>query len=390
VQTCPAGVTSAYQVIGPTASGVTVWVLGAVAAGQVPGQLLAASSVAAQQIAANTITAAQIAANTITAAQIAANTITAGQIAASTITAAQIAASAITTTQLAANAVTAAKIAANTITAAQIQAGIILAGAVNGTTITGATFIANGSSGEILVYAGTPTSGNLIMSMSAVSGTDTWGNFYGAGLWIYDTGGNSIGLLPGSSTAASQIALSIGNGTPTPPGGAAALYGAASGGVQAVDGVDGQAYGTQRRTLVTGSTQLVSSGTPNFWISTFVAAPGGGPTRLYRVHGQAIVKALGSSGTMSFYFNGPSGTGGNIIFTFYSGAVFNTTGPQSIGVANQPASFNPMVNGQFYTVSFDGVISIPAGVSGTFGIQAATSGSSFDIAANSFMELLPV
>jgi hypothetical protein len=389
VQTCPPGVTSAYQVIGPTASGVTVYVLGAVAAGQVPGQLLVANSVAAAQIAANTITAAQLAANTITAGQIAANTITAGQIAASTITAAQIAAATITATQILAGTITATQIQAGTITVAKLAAGIIIAGAVNGTTITGAQIVADGSSGEILIYSGTPASGNLVGSWSANAGSDGFSNGYDAGLWIYDSGGNSIGLVPGGSGAASQLALSTGSGTPMPPGGCAALYGAGSGAVQAVDGTDGQAYGTQRRSLVTGSTQLISSGTPAYWITSPVSG-GSGSGRSYRVHGQAIVKALGSTGVMSFYFNGPAGAGGNVIFTFYSGAVLNTTGPQNIGVANQPASFNPMVNGQFYTVSFDGVITIPAGVSGAMGIQAATTGSNFDIAANSFMEVMPV
>jgi hypothetical protein len=140
-----------------------------------------ANAITAALIAANTITAAQIAANTITAAQIAANTITAGQIAAATITATQIAAGAITTTQLAANAVTAAKIAANTITAAQLAAGIVYATIVDGTTITGAQIVADGSSGEILVYSGAPALGNLIGSWSAVAGTDGFTNAFRSG-----------------------------------------------------------------------------------------------------------------------------------------------------------------------------------------------------------------
>jgi hypothetical protein len=196
VQTTPGGVTSAYQVIGPTASGVTVWVLGAVAAGQVPGQLLVANSVAAAQIAANTITAGQIAANTITAAQIAANTITASQIASATITA----------TQIAASTITAAQIAANTITAAKLAAGIVVAGIINGTTITGATFVATGTSGEFLAYSGTPAAGNLIMSFAASAGTDSFGNAFIEGLTV----GNSAGSTP-------QVALVPAAGGPGTP-----------------------------------------------------------------------------------------------------------------------------------------------------------------------------
>jgi hypothetical protein len=205
VQTCPGGVTSAYQVIGPTGSGVTLYVLGAVAAGQVPGQLLAANSVAAQQIAANTITATQIAANTITAAQIAANTITAGQIAASTITAAQIAAATITAAQISANTITAAQIAAGTITGTQIAASISLTSpSISGGTITGGTVIADGSSGEILVYSSTPATGNLFLSVSAVSGTDGFSNAYGSGLEIYSTGGSKLQLSDNGTAAVIQ------------------------------------------------------------------------------------------------------------------------------------------------------------------------------------------
>jgi hypothetical protein len=158
VVNCPGGVTSAYQVIGPVASGVTIYITGAVAATQVPGQLLAAQSVAANQIAANTITAAQIAAATITAAQIAANTITAAQI------------------------------AANTITGAQIVASVALsAPVITGGTITGATIVADGVNGEFLVYSGTPAAGNLVLSVSASAGSDGFGNSYPAGIGLFNS-----------------------------------------------------------------------------------------------------------------------------------------------------------------------------------------------------------
>jgi hypothetical protein len=103
-----------------------------------------------------------ISAGAITAAQIAANTITAAQIASGTITATQIAAS--------------------TITAGQLAAGIVYAGIVNGTTIMGATVVADGTSGEVLVYSGAPASGNLIGSWSGAAGTDGQGNPYPLGL----------------------------------------------------------------------------------------------------------------------------------------------------------------------------------------------------------------
>lgn len=383
VQTCPGGVTSAYQVIGPVTSGKTVWILGAVAAGQVPGQLIAANSVAAQQIAANTITAAQIAANTITAAQIAAATITASQIAASTITAAQIAASTITATQ----------IAAGTITASQIAAGIILAGVVNGTTVMGASIVADGTNGEILVYAGTPASGNLIGSWSASGGSDAYSNVYNAGLWIYDSGGNSMGLVPGGSSAASQLALSTGSGTPTPPSGCAAVYGAASGSVQVVDGTDAQAYGTQRRSITTSSVQTIPTGGAwnSFGLVSTLTAPSSS-ARYYRVSGLVwfVSSVTNASAPFAMQWIGPSGIGGSLLFDWIEGTSTWCTGYTGPSTSAQPG-ITPSAN-VYYGCRVDGVVNIGAGTSGSFQLQCAVAAgtSVYKIGAASYIDVLPV
>lgn len=288
-----------------------------------------------------------------------------------------------------ANAVIAGNIAAGAVTATQLAAGIVKAGIVDATTITGAQFVATGTTGEVLVYAGTPATGNLIGSWSASSGTDGFSNSYNAGIWVYDAGGNSIGLVPGGATVASQLALSTGSATPTPPGGAASLYGAGSGAVQAIDGTDGQAYGVQRRSIVTGSVQSITSGTPGFWISTTVA--GVGSLRKYRVYGKAYVASTHATVTLNFYWNGPSGIGGTMEFNFYTGAAYNTGG----FVAGPAVRYSPaftLNSGTNAIVAFDGVFTIPAGVSGTFGIQAAATGGTdtYNIAANSFMDIMPV
>jgi hypothetical protein len=83
-----------------------------------------------------------------------------------------------------AGSITATEIQAATITASQIAAGIVIAGVVDGTVIQGATIIADGTSGEILVYSGTPALGNLIGSWSGASGSDTPGNTFPAGLAV--------------------------------------------------------------------------------------------------------------------------------------------------------------------------------------------------------------
>lgn len=112
------------------------------------------------------------------------NSVTANAIAAAAVTANSIAANAVTANAIAANAVTAAAISAGSVTAAAIAAGTIVAGIVNGTTITGAHFVAYGSTGEILIYSGTPATGNLIMSFSASAGSDSFGNAYPAGFTV--------------------------------------------------------------------------------------------------------------------------------------------------------------------------------------------------------------
>jgi hypothetical protein len=308
----------------------------------------------------------------------------------------------ITAGLLAANAVVAGNIAAGAVTANQLAAGIVKAGIVNGTLISGAQFVAYGTTGEVLVYSSNPpAAGNLVMSVSAMAGTDGQGNSYNAGVWIYDSGGNSMGLMPGGGSAASQLALSTGSATPTPPAGTASLYAAASGAVQAVDGTDGQAYSvSSRRSIVPAVDQTVSSGTFGTWASSPVAAPGGS-ARVYRVSAMAMVAPQGTTGQAGFQWTAPAGVSGNLNFEV-TGASSNTSPPYSAsgvfetGGLNQSTSSSGKLTvtltgtGSVMIVHIEGAFSVPAGVSGTFALQAATSGSSFIIRAYSYMDIMPV
>jgi hypothetical protein len=67
-------------------------------------------------------------------------------------------------------------------------AGQKIAGIVDGTVIEGAHFIAFGQQGEILVYTGTPASGNLIGSWSGAAGSDDESNPYPIGLGLQGSG----------------------------------------------------------------------------------------------------------------------------------------------------------------------------------------------------------
>jgi hypothetical protein len=102
---------------------------------------------------------------------------------------------------LAAASINASLIVAGTITASLLAAGIVVAGIVDATTITGARLVADGSSGGILVYSSTPASGDLIMSASAVSGTDGNGNNFDSGFTIYGSNGSKIKLYISGTSA---------------------------------------------------------------------------------------------------------------------------------------------------------------------------------------------
>ena len=368
VQTCPGGVTSAYQVIGPTGSGVTLYVLGAVAVGQVPGSLLAANTVTATQIAAGTITATQIAAGTIVAGNIAANTITAAQIAASTITAAQIAAATITATQIAAATITGAKIAATTITAANIAAGTItgtqIAASVSltspvitGGVITGGSIIADGSSGEVLVYSGSPASGNLLVAISGASGSDGSGNPYSTGITLAGLGS-----------------------TPSSISGAAILYGTADGSLQCVDGMDGETYQTQRRTLVL-TTNFTTTTTAQQTVFNSAIGP-----RSYRIYAWMLITA-NSNVAPAVNIAAPGSAGGQFSAQIARAASFYDLA--NFGV-NSSTGLITMTSGDVYVLQIDGVLVNTASGSCSIQIACATTPNSLTVVQPSFCDFMPI
>lgn len=103
-------------------------------------------------------------------------------------------------------------IAVNTITVSQLAAGIVYAGIVDATTITGAQFIATGLGGDILVYSGTPSSSNLIATISGIAGTDAFSTPYAAGIEIKQGGLvlDSQASAPSAVSGASILYNSVG------------------------------------------------------------------------------------------------------------------------------------------------------------------------------------
>jgi hypothetical protein len=277
---------------------------------------------------------------------------------------------------------------------ASAVAGDTVPGVTDYTVITGATFVATGTAGEYLAYSGTPAVGNLIMSFAASAGNDAAitggaGNNYNAGLWVYDSGGNSIGLLSGHA-AASQLVLNSGTATPVPPAGAASVFGAGNGGVSVVDGSDANAYGTQRRTLALfGAATVVNNNAWQNIFSSTVAAPSGS-ARTYRIHGilyTAATTAIANS--FNVMWTGPSGIAGQINFIWFSGSGLVNIGPLAPNVRGTPA-FTPGA-GTYYTCEYDGLVTVAAGTSGAFELQgsATTGESAWTVAANSFIDIMP-
>ena len=86
------------------------------------------------------------------------------------------------------------------------------AGFVDATIIKALQYVASGSSGQFLAYTSTPALGNLDVSISPVSGTDSLGNAYAAGIEIQSGGltldnqGSAPPAVTGASTFYSSVA----------------------------------------------------------------------------------------------------------------------------------------------------------------------------------------
>ena len=90
----------------------------------------------------------------------------------------------ITSALIRAGTIVAGNIAAGTITSALLASGIVVAGIVDATTVNAAQYVASGTSGEFLAYSGPPAAGNLVTSISPVSGSDSFGNAYASGVEV--------------------------------------------------------------------------------------------------------------------------------------------------------------------------------------------------------------
>jgi hypothetical protein len=282
----------------------------------------------------------------------------------------------ITAGLLAANAVIAGNIAAGAVTATQLSAGIVKAGIVNGTLISGAQFVAYGTTGEILVYSGTPASGNLIMSVSPSAGTDSQGNSYKSGAFVYNSSGGSIGMTPAANTA---LDLTPGV-TPAAIAGTAQLFANSGGHAVVQDGGDGQAYQIQRRTLVSGSDSGTLTGLSTLGSFTTTLGPA-----QYRVHAQLYIAIATSGPDVQCQFTGSGSLVGAYSFILSHGGtvIAQTGGP------NSPVGAGVTQGAGGWILTLDGVLGQT--VTGLIELQAGSStGTGIIVQADSWIEYMPV
>jgi len=119
------------------------------------------------------------------------------------------------TNVIAAGTITASEILVGTLTASLFAAGIVVAGIVDATTISGAQLILHGSTGQVLVYSGSPASGNMVASLSGATGADGRGNSYGSGFAIYGSNGSQVHMYVNGSQAVTEYPS--GGGTEATP-----------------------------------------------------------------------------------------------------------------------------------------------------------------------------
>jgi hypothetical protein len=367
-----------------------------------------------------------------------------------------------------------------------VTQGTITGVTITGSTIKGPDFIFNSSG--LFVYNGTPATGNLILSLTAASGTDGFGNPYDALLSVYGDGNSTAGpvmnfsvtgtvtqqnyitnaaseeepaaffaqinnkgaanesmslyfvgpastfdnnraamifnsatkngnalanaqlqVLDGNTVSATvgtwdvfglymnlPIIMSQPGSTPAATSGAATIFSANSD-LQVVDGADLEAYGTQRRTIVTGSNQTISSTTFASVASSSLAAPAG-TSRQYHITGRMNINPSQAAGGFAIQLVCPnaSSIAYDIVWQDAHNGTPTAIAPVAfIGETSLSTSLNPgftMTTGHTYYADIDCTLTMPAGDTGAFGVQFATpnSGDSYVVLAGSWIEVFPV
>lgn len=262
----------------------------------------------------------------------------------------------------------------------------------------GTDFIIN--SAGAFFYSSTPAHGNLIASIAAAAGTDSFSNAYLIGICSY-SGGLTIQLAEGTanfypfsglSFTPGEIFAGIGNLVLASPTEAntdsvsqalllsktAALASALTGVFTITDGVDGQVYDTQRLTLPLANATGTLTG-----LTTVLSSVVG--VRMYRVHAQLYISAT-SGAQFNCELTMPAGATGQIAYIISRSTTFvgEVAGPpnSAIGAA-------VTLSTAVYTVMLDGLVT--AASLGTMALKVGSlTATGLAVNAFSFLEIMPV
>lgn len=173
-----------------------------------------------------------------------------------------------------------------------------------------------------------------------------------------------------------------GGSTPAATATDATLFSTSVGGLGVVDGLDSQAYATQRRTLVlAANTGLAAAPGTTLFTSTV-------GVRSYHVHGMILVAIATAAQQLSVNIAPPSGTGFvaaslQRATALVAASNFNLNTLTGLGVAGS------LVVGNLYLLWFDAIVNVTGAGALNF-IFAGTNAGDITAQANSFVEIEPV
>lgn len=171
----------------------------------------------------------------------------------------------------------------------------------------------------------------------------------------------------------------FGQSTPPQSSGNAVLYGTGNGNLQVVDGLDGQTYGTQRRTLKTNSDTPCAASPGTTIFSSTVGV------RSYVVRGMMVVSISTAAQQFSINIAPPSGTGKPVCSIMRAGVLismtdFNLNSLTAIGGAATLAV------GSRYVVQFETIMNVTG--AGTFNIiVAGTNANDLTVLQHSYVSI---
>ena len=253
----------------------------------------------------------------------------------------------------------------------------------------------SGADGKVIITYATNSTQNLILSVSATTTVDQFGNPFGKGVTTFNGSGGTVATVDSSGVSSlgggSVIAQMNSSGltlfnvaTPGSTSNAVTLFANTSTGVlSVVDGTDGDVYSIGQQIMVLGNSTSVSSGGGTSLFSTTVASG-----RSYRIHGTFYLSISGANQQLSLGVGTPGTGGGQLSAQISRAAVlvsmtnFGVSSLTGIGPAGS------LVAGSVYVCWLDGIVNINS--TGTLVVTfAGTNTNDITVAQNSYVELSP-